>query len=330
MPATAILGLGHDLPPRVVTNEDLAAQLRIDPFHFGTATGITRRHYAEPGVGPSDLAAAAARMALTRAGIGAGDVEMVVFATMTPDVAFPGSGCFLQPKLGLGTVGALDIRAQCLGFLFGLVVADRFVSAGIYDRVLLATGEVHSTALDLSPAGAGVSALFGDGAAAAVLGPSDRGGLRAAVLHTDATDYEKFWCEYPASRQHPVRMTLDDLHAGRHYMRLELADLDARAPVLFRSAIGEALDRGGARERDVAHYFLHYVHPPIALQTAAAMGLDRGRVTAVAQRAGHIAAVSLPLALSLALEEGTARTGDLVCLAAVGAGLNWGAALLEL
>jgi 3-oxoacyl-[acyl-carrier-protein] synthase-3 len=329
VPATAILGIGHRLPARLVTNEDLARRLGVTPARLDPSTGITRRYYVEPGTAPSDLAAAAARPALDRAGLTAEDLDLLVFATMTPDVAFPGSGCFLQEKIGARPVGALDIRAQCLGFLFGLLVADRLLRTGAYRHVLLAAAEVHSTSLDFSPAGAGVSPFFGDGGAAVVLGQRETGGLRAVVVHTDATDYEQFWCEHPASRQHPVRMTLDDLREGRHYPRLRLAELDARAASLLRSAIGEVLETAGVRDREVARYLLHYVHPRAALETAARMGIGAERVRAVGQRAGHIAAAGLPLALSEGMEAGEIRPGDLVCLAAVGAGINWGAALLE-
>ncbi len=329
MPATAILGLGHCLPARRVTNEDLARRLGVAPASLDPSTGITQRYYAEPGIAPSDLAAEAARTALDRAGLAAEDLDLIVFATVTPEAAFPGSGCFLQDKLGVPPIGALDVRAQCLGFLFGLVVADRLLQTGAYRHVLLAAAEVHSTSLDFSPAGVTVSPFFGDGGAAAVLGRREGGGLRAAVVHTDATDYEQFWCEYPAGRQHPVRMTLEDLRQGRHYPRLRLGELDARAGSLLRSAIGEVLEQAGVRDGEVSHYFLHYVHPRAALEAAARMGLGTERVTVVGQRVGHIAAAGLPLVLSVALAAGAVRPGDLVCLAAVGAGINWGAALLE-
>lgn len=329
MPPTTILGLGHRLPSRVVTNEELAARCGLGADAMRSPVG--QRYYAEPGIGPSDLAVEAAHMALGRAKLEAQDIDFLLFATMTPDVAFPGSGCYLQDKLGLGTVGALDIRAQCLGFIFGLGVAEQFVRTGTYHRVLLATAEVHSTGLDFSPKGAPVSRYFGDGAAAAILSSADGDrGVLATVLHTDASEYERFWCEYPSSRQHPIRITLEDLAAERHYTRIDLDGLNRLAARLLREVIDETLARAGCRQGDVAHYFLHYVDPGVAREVAATLGIGRDRATATAERTGHIASASLPIALSQAWSAGAVRAGDLVCLAGVGAGINWGAAVIRL
>lgn len=331
MPATAILALGHSLPPGLVTNEDLAARLGVDPGVLAARAPISQRYYAEEGVGPSDLALGAATMALGRANLAADDLDFLLFATMTPDVAFPGSGCFLQDKLGVQPIGALDIRAQCLGFLFGLTVADRFLRSGRYRRILLAAGEVHSTALDFSPEGIEVAPYFGDGAAAAVLSSSETGnGLVASVLHTDATDYEWFWCEYPAGRQHPVRMTLENFRQRRHYPQIRFRELNPLAARLLREGIAEAIERAGCSPNSIAHFFLHYVDPRVALATAAGMDIAPDRVTATAERSGHIGAASLPIALSQAWGAGVVSSGDLVCLAGVGAGISWGAAILRL
>lgn len=270
-------------------------------------------------------------MALDRAGLGPGDVDFLIFATMTPDIAFPGCGCLLQSKLGVAPIGALDIRAQCLGFVFGLLTADSFLRTGKYDRILVAAGEIHSTSLDFSPGGAGVTPYFGDGAAAAILETGEgTEGIVAGVMHTDATDCERFWCEYPASRQHPVRMTLENLRERRHYPQIDFDTLNPMARGLLREVIGEVLTSGGYREEDIAHFFLHYVEPGTALETAAEMGISPERVTATSSRAGHIAAAALPIALSEALVAGSVRKGDLVCLAGVGAGINWGAVIIRI
>ena len=331
MAATVILGLGHALPPRLVTSQELAGTLGVDAGTLEARTGIAQRYYAGVGVGPSDLALEASAMALDRAGLTAADVDFLIFATMTPDMAFPGSGCLLQDKLGVQPIGALDIRAQCLGFVFGLLIADRFLQTGTYDRVLVAAGEVHSTSLDFSAGGADVTPYFGDGAAVAVLSTANDGrGLVAGVMHSDATEFERFWCEYPASRQHPVRMTLDDLRKRRHYPQIDLDALNPMAERLFPEVIAEVLERGGCREDEVAHFFLHYVDPRVALATARGMGITPQRVTATAFRAGHIGAAGLPISLSEAWGAGSVRSGDLVCLAAVGAGINWGAAVIRL
>lgn len=333
MAGAAILALGHSLPVGLVTNEDLAARLGVDAegAALGANAPIQQRYYVEPGLGPSDLAREATTMALARAGLAATDLDFLVFATMTPDMAFPGSGCFLQDKLGVPPIGALDIRAQCAGFLFGLVVAERLLASGAYRHILLAAAEVHSTSLDFSPAGAAVTPFFGDGGAVAILGAGDgTRGVLASVLHTDATDYERFWCEFPASRKHPVRITVEDLRAGKHYPRVSWETLNPMAARLLQDVVGEVLAAGGLAGADIDHYFLHYIDPTVALETARTLGLSRDRVTVSAERAGHIAAASLPISLSQAWASGAVRTGDLVCLAAVGAGINWGAVIVRL
>ena len=171
MTGSVALGWGRTLPERVVTNDELAALLDTSPAAIRTETGIDERYWVEPGTCPSDLAARAAESALAAAGLGSEDVDLIVFATMTPDVAFPGSGCFLQDKLGCRTVGALDLRAQCAGFVYALATADRFVRAGKARHVLVAAGEVHSTALECRPRARGVTPRFGDGAGVTVIGP---------------------------------------------------------------------------------------------------------------------------------------------------------------
>src|SRR5262245_45109669 len=180
-------------------------------------------------MGPSGLGCEASRAALAPAGLEPADIDLIVFATMTPDIAFPGAGCFLQHKLGCRTVGALDVRAQCAGFLFALATADRFVRAGAATRVLVVGAEVHSSGLDYSLRGTAVTPWFGDGAGAVVLGAAETPGVLASVLHSDPTDLERFWCEFPASRHVPARMELEHLHAGAHFYRLDAERVHVQA-----------------------------------------------------------------------------------------------------
>ncbi len=309
---SALLGVGHFLP----------AEIEV--------VGVRRPIAVEP-VGPSTLAVRAAEGALAQAGIGPDAVEFIVFATMTPDVTFPGAGCFLQEQLGCGTVGALDIRAQCAGFLFGLVVADRFVRAGTYERVLLAAGEVHSAGLDYSEAGARVAALYGDGAGVAIVGRGAEGaGLRGAALHTDGRHHREFWCEYPASRQHPVRMTLEDFRRGRHHLQLDVDAVRRFADAALPAVIDEALRDAGIGAQAVDHYLVAHVLPDVADRVAAGLGVSAARLSNPSARYGHLTAAALPVALSEDLARGTVAPGATVCLAACGAGFAWGAAVLTL
>lgn len=330
MPASAVLGWGRHLPPRVVTNADLTGPLGVGAAELEARTGIARRHHVEPGQGPSDLAREAAMAALGHAGLAPRDVDLIVFATISPDIAFPGAGCFLQARLGCDTVGAIDLRAQCAGFLFALATGDRFVRAGAAKRVLVAAGEVHSTALDYSPRGAGVTPWFGDGAGVVVLGDAAEPGVVTTVLHTDPTGIERFWCEYPASRDHPERMTLEHLRAGRHYFQLDLAALNPQAETTLAATSAETLERAGLATGDLALAIVHYIDPRVARKAAERAGLPTDRVVVPAETFGHIAAGGLPIALADAIDAGRVGRGDRVLLVAFGAGISWGGAVLRL
>src|SRR6185369_2780193 len=185
---TALLGLAHYLPPAQPVGS------------------VQRPIFTERG-GPSDLALEPAKQALSQARKTSDDVDFLIFATMTPDVTFPGAACFFQDKFGLGTVGALDIRGQCTGYLMALMIADDYLRAGQYRTVLIAAGEVHSAGLDYSERGVAVARLYGDGAAVSVLGAANGAGIESVVCGSDGRHHERFWIEYPSSRQHPLRVT---------------------------------------------------------------------------------------------------------------------------
>jgi len=323
------LGWGSELPATTITNEDLAPSLGGDAAEIEAATGIRVRRRAAPGAGSSDLAVAAAGRALAAAAMTPEDVDLIIFATMTPDIAFPGSGCFLQDKLACRTVGALDIRAQCSGFLAALATADAFVRADRTSRVLVCCGEVHSSALDYTPRAATVTPRFGDGAGAVVLGPGEPSALRSCVLHNDPDGFERFWCECPASRHFPARMDRALFDAGRHYYVYDAAGLAEQAREALASVTGEALAAAGVRVDAIALFLLHYVDPRVAREAGLRAGLPAERTLATAERAGHMSAAGLPIAIADALREGRLRRGDLVCCAAFGAGIAWGGAVVR-
>lgn len=309
---SAILAAGHYLPGEV------------------ERVGVRRPIALDP-IGPSVLAERAARPALASAGLGPGDVEMIIFATMTPDVTFPGSGCYFQDALGCGTVGALDIRAQCAGFLFALAIANCFLKARTYRRVLIAGAEVHSSGLDYSARGAAVARLFGDGGGVTVLGQvEDRKGIRSVVTRTSGRRHRDFRCEYPASRQHPVRVTADDVRLGRHFPVIDAAAVHQVAVEVIPGAIEEALHRGGVGRNRVDRWIVSNLYPDAAEAAAKRVGVPASRLDVPARRHGHLGAAALPVALSEALAAGEVGPGAIVCLAACGAGVSWGAAVIEL
>jgi 3-oxoacyl-[acyl-carrier-protein] synthase-3 len=259
----------------------------------------------------------------------ADEVDFIIFATMTGDVTFPGSGVYLQDKLGCGTVGALDVRGQCTGFLIGLMIADAYVSAGTYGRVLLAASEVHSSGLDYSERGARVATLYGDGAAVAMLGPGPRG-VESIVCHTDGRHHDRFWCEYPASRQHPVRMTAEDFALGRHFPSVDFDAVERFAIEHLPAVIAEAVDRSGSSIDRIDRFFLSHLLPGAAEESARRVGLTSSKRVIAGDTHGHLTAASLPAALSEEIGAGRLGSGARVCLAACGAGYGWGAAVLTL
>jgi 3-oxoacyl-[acyl-carrier-protein] synthase-3 len=306
---TAILGLAHHLPP-------------------AQRVGSLQRPIATEPVGPSDLAVPAGRQALAQAGLEPDGVDFLVFATMTPDVTFPGAACYFQDKFGLGTIGALDVRGQCAGFLMGLMIADGFLRAGIYRRVLLAAGEVHSSALDYSERGEPVARLYGDGAAVSVLGERAGGGLESVVCHSDGRHYERFWIEYPSSRQHPSRITVEDLRAGKHFPRLDAEHIERFGAERLPEVVREALARAGTTSDRIDCFILSHVLPDVVARSAAALAIPADRLVTAGERHGHLTAAALPVALSEARASGRLGAGARVCLAACGAGYAWGAAVL--
>ncbi len=200
---STILGIGHYVPSKVVTNHDLAKMMSTTDEWIQQRTGIKERRFIEhSGIGASDLALSATKMALEHAGLVEKDIDAIIFATLSPDHNFPGSGCFLGDKLGLGGVPALDVRNQCSGFLYGLSIADAWVRAGVYKKVLLVGAEVHSTGIELNDRGRDVAVLFGDGAGAAIIGEATEPGqgIHSIELHADGSGAKDLWLEAPASR----------------------------------------------------------------------------------------------------------------------------------
>lgn len=309
---TAILGLAHELPP-------------------AKEVGRVRRPTVPEPTGASDLALGVAQTALQRAGLSPTDVELIVFATMTPDFTFPGSSCFFQRKLGAGICGALDVRAQCGGFLTGLLIADGFLATGKCSRILLATAEVHSSGLDRSPAGLPVAELYGDGAAATILG-NDGAAPRLAALHcgSDGRHYDRFWIEYPSSRQHPLRITPADLRAGKHYPRIDFDAVTSFGRQRLPEVVRRVANETGEGLEAIDLFIFSHVLPDVAAGAAADLGIESARLRIAGAEHGHLSAASLPVALSEALQDGALASDTRVCLATCGAGYTWGAAILDM
>jgi 3-oxoacyl-[acyl-carrier-protein] synthase-3 len=328
---SAILGVGHYVPTKVVTNDDLARLMPTSDEWIQQRTGIKERRFIEhDGIGASDLAIPAAKMALERAGRLASDVDMIVFATLSPDVNFPGAGCFLGHKLGLPGVPALDVRNQCSGFLYGLSVADAWVRTGSFKNVLVVGAEVHSTGIELSERGRDVAVLFGDGAGAALVGPSPdpARGVLSVVLHADGVGAQDLWVKAPASRTIP-RLTAEMLERGEHYPQMNGKQVFRWATEKMPEVAREALGQAGLTTDGVDLFVPHQANMRINQYVASKLGLSEDKVVHNIERYGNTTAATIPIGLSESFAEGRLGEGTNVLLAAFGSGYTWGAAVLR-
>lgn len=329
MRGSRIVGMGHCVPDRIVTNDDLAALIDTTNEWIVQRTGIEERRWVEGNVGPADLALEATKDALKEASLSASDLDMIIFATLSPDVNFPGSSCILQKMLGVPGIATLDIRNQCTGFVYALSIADQFIKTGMMKTVLVVGGEVHSSGLDMTTRGRDVTVLFGDGAGVAIVTATD-GDHRIldSKLHADGTDYDVLMLEAPASRLNP-RLTPEMLEEARHYPTMDGRQVFRKAVTAMPAVVHEVLEPHGFGTDDIDMLIPHQANLRINQMVQRNLGLSDDRVFNNIMKYGNTTAASIPIALHEALQAGKVNTGDLVVLTAFGAGLTWGANLLR-
>ena len=328
---STVLGTGMFVPPKVVTNEDLSKLMSTSDEWIVARTGIKTRHYTEGETGASDLAYEAALVACRAAETDPSEIDCIIFATLSPDYNFPGSGVLLQSRLGAVGIPAIDIRNQCSGFIYGLSMADAFIRSGQYRKVLLIGAEVHSTGLDFSDNGRDVAVLFGDGAGAVLLGGvrADGGrGVLATRLHSDGGGARDLWVEAPASRLNP-RLTREMMEEGRHYPRMNGKKVFVNAVRTMPTVVSECLAAAGLKIGDIDLFIAHQANLRICTAVQEALGLPDSKVFNNIQKYGNTTAASIPIALHEALAEGRLKSGDLLCLASFGAGYTWAGALIR-
>jgi len=336
MPRAAITGTGFWVPEQIVTNADLEKMMDTSDAWIVERSGIRERHWLRVGddgyseITGAEMGARAARMAMEDAGVTAADVDLVLFATLNPDCFFPGNGVFIEDLLGLNTTGAMDIRNQCTGFVYGLAAADGFIATGTARTVLLIGAEVQSTALDKTTRGRDIAVLFGDGAGAAVVQATDddERGVIASVLHSQGRFARELWAEIPIGN-HKDRWTDEMLAEGRQYPQMNGQMVFKHATRRFCESIKEVLDKGGASVEDVALVIPHQANQRITDAVGERMGLSPERVYSNIARYGNTTAASIPIALAEAVREGRLRRGDLLVTVAFGSGFTWGANLVR-
>ncbi|MFO0724108.1 MAG: beta-ketoacyl-ACP synthase III [Myxococcota bacterium] len=332
-----IAGTGSYLPSNVVRNRDLSEVYGIDSDDewIVRRTGIEERRFAERGVGPSDLAVPAAQEAIERAGLTAEDIDMIIFATLSPEYAFPGSGVLLGDKLGMHGVPALDVRNQCSGFIYALATATSMVKSGAVKHCLVVGAEVHSAALDLTTRGRNVATIFGDGAGAAVVSATseDERGVLLWQLGADGRYSEHLMQKVWDTRQRPF-IPLDE--KGRGIVEPSAMWAQMNGSSVFKNAVEKmsltllalCWDAGISFE-DISHFVLHQANLRINQAVMEQLNLPVQRVPSTVHKYGNTTAGTIPILLSELDRERRLVPGQLVALAAFGSGFTWGGALIR-
>lgn len=331
MKKSRITGIGHYLPNNIVTNEKLSHMMDTNHQWIVERTGIEERRWFVPGVDTvASMAASASRIALERAGIPTGEIDFIIFATITPDYFVPGNGVLLQRELGLQGIGALDIRNACSGFIYALSVADQFVKTGMYRCVLVVGAEIQSSALDKSTAGRSSAVIFADGAGAAIVQAAepDQHGILSTHLHADGDYAEELYVRDPGSSRED-RLSPQLIESGSFNMKMNGSTVFKHAVEKFHDVIHEALAYNGKVPADIDLLVPHQANLRISKFVQEKLGLPDERVFNNIMYYGNTTAATIPIALSEAWEQGKLKEGDLVCLAAFGSGFSWASALLN-
>jgi 3-oxoacyl-[acyl-carrier-protein] synthase-3 len=310
-------------------------------------TGIKERRYAHrTKETTTTMGIEAAKIAIERAGLTPQDIDFIIFATLSPDYYFPGCGVLLQREMKMGEIGALDIRNQCSGFIYGLSVADQFIKTGMYKNILLVGSEKHSFGLDFSTRGRNVTVIFGDGAGAVVLQPTtnENQGILSTHLHSDGSDAEVLAMYLPGTHANHWKenltsfdegeigemfMSHDMINNAQIYPNMDGQTVFKKAVVKFPEVIMEALSKNNLATTDINLLVPHQANLRIAQFVQQKLKLSDDQVFNNIQKYGNTTAASIPIALCEAYESGKVQEGNLICLAAFGSGFTWGSALLK-
>jgi len=348
MHRSKIAGIGMYVPQHVVTNNDLLKYMDTSDEWIQERTGITERRYAHrTDETTTTMGVEAAKIAIERASISPQDIDFIIFATLSPDYYFPGCGVLLQRAMKMKEIGALDVRNQCSGFVYALSVGDQFIKTGMYKNILVVGAEKHSFGLDFSTRGRNISVIFGDGAGAVILQPTEEEnrGILSTHLHSDGENAETLaMCNPGTHANHWTEQTLadfDEAEMGEMFMSHAMVDkaqlfpnMDGpavfkKAVVKFPEVILEALDKNGLQTTDIKMLIPHQANLRISEFVQKRLRLNDDQVHNNIQKFGNTTAASIPIALCEAWEQGKIKEGDVVCLAAFGSGFTWASALLR-
>ncbi len=330
MPRTAVLATGFHVPPKIVTNDDLAKLMETSDEWIVQRSGIKQRHWVSPGETGATLARDATRKALAQSGLAAKDIDCIIYCTCTPDHFEPGNGVFLQRELGLSDIPAMDVRTQCSGFLYGLSVADAWIRTGQHQCILLVGAEIHSRGLDKTTRGRDTAVLFGDGAGVVILGPTDDPGRGVLSTHVfaDGRYAEKLWVDGPGLAHDPF-VSHELLDRGFHLPHMEGRDVFKFASVKMPESVQLALKTNHLSTADIKLLVPHQANLRIIEMVQKELGLRDDQVFANIQQYGNTTAASIPIALGEAVDQQRLGRGDLLVLTAFGSGFTWGSAAIR-
>lgn len=331
--ASRIVGTGHYLPEKVVTNFDVMKMMETTDEFIVTRTGVLQRRHAKADVSATDLAVPACRAAVADAGLEMDDIDLLIMNTITPDHADPGCGFFLQAKLDLAPKPVLDIKEQCAGLIYGMSIADHFIRAGTYKHVLIACSEVLSKRIDGSYDGRNIAILLGDGAGAAVVGPSDdpEHGIISTILHADGSQAKALYTAAPGSASGKMcTVDKDDIDAGRVHFRMDGRVVFENGVGRMSEAVFESFKANGVTFEDVDMLIPHQANLRMLEAIIEKVGVPEDKVFVNVEKYGNMASACLPIALDETRKQGKVNSGDLVLLVAFGSGFVWASALMRM
>jgi 3-oxoacyl-[acyl-carrier-protein] synthase-3 len=332
MYSSKIVGTGHFVPEKVVTNDDLAKIIDTSDEWITERTGIKERRYFNPETDTvANMSKRATEMALDQAGLQASDIELIVLATITPDYFFPGSGVLLQRELGLAGIGAIDVRNACSGFIYSLSIADQYIRCGTHKTVLVVGAEIQSSGLDMTTAGRDTNVIFADGAGAVILQATEEKGkgVLSTHLHSDGNYAEELCVKDPGSSR-KVRMSHDIIDNDSFKPHMNGKEVFKHAVVRFSEVILEALNANNYTKEDIDLLIPHQANLRISNFIQQKLGLPDENVFNNIMRFGNTTAASIPIAMSEAMQLGRLKEDDLLCIAAFGSGFTWASALIRM
>lgn len=347
MPCSIIAGIGMYVPPTAFTNNDLVKFMDTSDEWIQERTGIKERRYAHrTKETTATMGIEAAKIAIERAGITAKEIDFIIFATLSPDYYFPGCGVLVQRALKMNEIGALDVRNQCSGFIYALSVGDQFIRSGMYKNILVIGSEKHSFGLDFSTRGRNVSVIFGDGAGAVILQPTEdeNRGILSTHLHSDGESAEVLAMYNPGTHANYWKKDLADfdnaeigemfeshgmIDKAQNFPFMDGPAVFKKAIIKFPEVVMEALNKNGFQPSDIKMLIPHQANLRISKFMQETLGLKDEQVFNNIEKYGNTTAASVPIALCEAWQNGKIKQGDLVCLAAFGSGFTWASALMK-